>query len=82
MKEDINGKIAAVRAAISDDDTDRIKSSIGGTQHCPSSGRPGRIQPAGRGAEASADDDVDETTNEESDGDDDSTVEGEFREVK
>ena len=81
MKEDINGKIAAVRAAISDDDTDRIKLAMDELNTA--------LQAVGQavygqqdGAQASADDDVDATTTEESDGDDDSTVEGEFREVK
>ena len=81
MKEDINGKIAAVRAAISDDDTDRIKSSMEELNTA--------LQAVGQavysqqsGAQASADDVEDATTTDDSDGDDDGTVEGEFREVR
>ena len=79
MKEDINGKIAAVRAAISDDDTDRIKSAMDELNTA--------LQAVGQavygqqdGAQATADDG--DATEEQSDSDDDSTVEGEFREVK
>ncbi len=78
MREDINGKIAAVRSAISEDDTDRIKSAmdelnaaiqaVGQAVYGQQQGGP---QPSG--------DDMNATAQES---DDEDTVEGEFREVK
>ena len=81
MKTDIEGKVAAVRAAVAEDDADKIKTAMDDLNTA--------LQAVGQavysqdGAEASTGDGPDSSSGAPADGDDDErTVEGEFREVK
>ncbi len=82
MKEDLKSKIEAVRSAVAEDDTDKIKSTMDELNVA--------LQAVGQavysqdGAQATAGDESPNGTEGDSDGDgeDESTVEGEFREVK
>ena len=81
MKTDIEGKVAAVRAAVAEDDADKIKTAMDDLNTA--------LQAVGQavysqdGAEASTGDGPDPSSGSPADGDDEErTVEGEFREVK
>ena len=81
MKTDIEGKIAAVRSAIAEDDADKIKTAMDDLNTALQA--VGQVVYSQGGAEASAGDGPDPSSGAPADGDDDDrTVEGEFREVK
>ena len=81
MKTDIEGKIAAVRSAIAEDDADKIKTAMDDLNTALQA--VGQVVYSQGGAEASAGDGPDSSSGAPADGDDDDrTVEGEFREVK
>ena len=81
VKTEIEGKIAAVRSAIAEDDPDKIKSAMDDLNTALQT--VGQIVYAQDAAQASASDAPDPSSGTSADGDDDDrTVEGEFREVK
>ena len=81
VKTEIEGKIAAVRSAIAEDDPDKIKSTMDDLNTALQT--VGQIVYAQDAAQASAGDAPDPSSGTSADGDDDDrTVEGEFREVK
>ena len=80
VKTEIEGKIAAVRSAIAEDDPDKIKSTMDDLNTALQT--VGQIVYAQDAAQASASDSPDPSSGTSTDGDDDRTVEGEFREVK
>ena len=81
VKTEIEGKIAAVRSAIAEDDPDKIKSTMDDLNTALQI--VGQIVYAQDAAQASASDAPDPSSGTSADGDDDDrTVEGEFREVK
>ena len=81
VKTEIEGKIAAVRSAIAEDDPDKIKSAMDDLNTALQT--VGQIVYAQDAAQASAGDAPDPSSGTSADGDDDDrTVEGEFREVK
>ena len=81
MKTDIEGKVAAVRSAIAEDDADKIKTAMDDLNTALQA--VGQVVYSQGGAEASAGDGPDPSSGAPADGDDDDrTVEGEFREVK
>ena len=81
VKTEIEGKIAAVRSAIAEDDPDKIKSAMDDLNTALQT--VGQIVYAQDAAQASASDAPDPSSGTSADDDDDDrTVEGEFREVK
>lgn len=81
VKTEIEGKIAAVRSAIAEDDPDKIKSTMDDLNTALQT--VGQIVYAQDAAQASASDAPDPSSGTSADDDDDDrTVEGEFREVK
>ena len=80
VKTEIEGKIAAVRSAIAEDDPDKIKSTMDDLNTALQT--VGQIVYAQDAAQASAGDAPDPSSGTSADDDDDRTVEGEFREVK
>lgn len=81
MKTEIEGKIAAVRSAMAEDDPDKIKSTMDDLNTALQA--VGQVVYGQDGAQASASDAPNPSSGSSADGDDDErTVEGEFREVK
>ena len=81
MKTEIEGKIAAVRSAMAEDDPDKVKSTMDDLNTALQA--VGQVVYGQDGAQASASDAPDPSSGSSADGDDDErTVEGEFREVK
>ena len=81
MKTEIEGKIAAVRSAMAEDDPDKIKSTMDDLNTALQA--VGQVVYGQDGAQASASDAPNPSSGSSADGDDDDrTVEGEFREVK
>ena len=81
MKTEIEGKIAAVRSAMAEDDPDKVKSTMDDLNTALQA--VGQVVYGQDGAQASASDAPNPSSGSSADGDDDErTVEGEFREVK
>lgn len=81
MKTEIEGKIAAVRSAMAEDDPDKVKSTMDDLNTALQA--VGQVVYGQDGAQASAGDAPNPSSGSSADGDDDDrTVEGEFREVK
>lgn len=81
MKTEIEGKIAAVRSAMAEDDPDKVKSTVDDLNTALQA--VGQVVYGQDGAQASASDAPNPSSGSSADGDDDErTVEGEFREVK
>jgi len=81
MKTEIEGKIAAVRSAMAEDDPDKVKSTMDDLNTALQA--VGRVVYGQDGAQESASDAPNPSSGSSADGDDDErTVEGEFREVK
>lgn len=81
MKTEIEGKIAAVRSAMAEDDPDKVKSTMDDLNTALQT--VGQVVYGQDGAQASASDAPNPSSGSSADGDDDErTVEGEFREVK
>ena len=81
MKTEIEGKIAAVRSAMAEDDPDKVKSTMDDLNTALQA--VGQVVYGQDGAQASASDSPNPSSGSSADGDDDErTVEGEFREVK
>ena len=81
MKTEIEGKIAAVRSAMAEDDPDKVKSTMDDLNTALQA--VGQVVYGQDGAQASASDAPNPSSGSSADGDDDDrTVEGEFREVK
>ena len=81
MKTEIEGKIAAVRSAMAEDDPDKVKSTMDDLNTALQA--VGQVVYGQDGSQASASDAPNPSSGSSADGDDDErTVEGEFREVK
>ena len=81
MKTEIEGKIAAVRSAMAEDDPDKVKSTMDDLNTALQT--VGQVVYGQDGAQASTSDAPNPSSGSSADGDDDErTVEGEFREVK
>lgn len=81
MKTEIEGKIAAVRSAMAEDDPDKVKSTMDDLNTALQA--VGQVVYGQDGAQASASDSPNPSSGSSANGDDDErTVEGEFREVK
>lgn len=81
MRTEIEGKIAAVRSAMAEDDPDKVKSTMDDLNTALQA--VGQVVYGQDGAQASASDAPNPSSGSSADGDDDDrTVEGEFREVK
>ena len=81
MRTEIEGKIAAVRSAMAEDDPDKVKSTMDDLNTALQA--VGQVVYGQDGAQASASDAPNPSSGSSADGDDDDrTVEGDFREVK